>query len=80
MNYLEREKYENDLLEEFHIDDCHGQFDPTNLFKGSYMFQSKNAFEGHTLSRRDDIISLIYLLIYLESDSFPVHSDKLSKL
>lgn len=31
-----------------------------NLF-----FASKNYFSGHTLSRRDDIIQIIYNLIYL---------------
>lgn len=29
------------------------------------MFGSKNAFKGQNLSRRDDLISLAYLLIYL---------------
>ena len=38
---------------------------PYNSFKGNLLFQSKNAFEGKTLSRRDDIISLIYLLVFL---------------
>lgn len=34
-------------------------------FKGNIVFSSKNAFIGKTLSRRDDIISLMYLMIYL---------------
>lgn len=29
------------------------------------VFASKNYFNGHTLSRRDDIISILYNLIYL---------------
>ena len=29
------------------------------------IFASKNYFNGHTLSRRDDIISILYNLIYL---------------
>ena len=33
-------------------------------FKGNVVFSSKNAFGEVTLSRRDDFISLIYLLIY----------------
>jgi casein kinase 1 len=34
-------------------------------FKGNLIFSSKNAFAETTLSRRDDIISLMYMLIYL---------------
>jgi hypothetical protein len=34
-------------------------------FKGNINFASRNAFLGKTLSRRDDLISLCYLLIYL---------------
>ena len=34
-------------------------------FKGNAVFSSKNAFARFTLSRRDDIISLMYLLVYL---------------
>jgi serine/threonine protein kinase len=33
-------------------------------FKGNVIFSSKNAFAGKTLSRRDDIISLAYFLIF----------------
>lgn len=34
-------------------------------FKGNAIFSSKNAFARITLSRRDDIISIMYLLVYL---------------
>ena len=34
-------------------------------FKGNAIFSSKNAFARLTLSRRDDIISLMYFLAYL---------------
>lgn len=34
-------------------------------FKGNILFQSKNAFKKKSLSRRDDIISLGYILIFL---------------
>jgi serine/threonine protein kinase len=34
-------------------------------FKGNLIFSSKNAFAKVTLSRRDDIISLMYMIIYL---------------
>jgi casein kinase 1 len=50
-----------------YIDD-QGQHVPrkqTNIFKGNLVFGSKNAFKGQSLSRRDDLISLAYLLIYL---------------
>lgn len=33
-------------------------------FKGNLLFSSKNAFSRVTLSRRDDLMSLIYLLIF----------------
>lgn len=34
-------------------------------FRGNAIFSSKNAFDKLTLSRRDDIIALIYMLDYL---------------
>lgn len=34
-------------------------------FKGNMIFASKNAFNLFTQSRRDDLMSLCYLLIYL---------------
>lgn len=37
---------------------------PSN-FKGSLLFASKNAHQYVKTSRRDDLISLVYLLIYL---------------
>ena len=33
-------------------------------FKGNVIFSSKNAFDQLTLSRRDDIISFMYFLIF----------------
>ena len=33
-------------------------------FKGNVIFSSKNAFEQISLSRRDDLISLIYFLVF----------------
>ena len=35
------------------------------LFQGNLIFASKNAFKLNTLSRRDDLISLVYFLLYL---------------
>ena len=37
----------------------------SNFFKGNLVFGSRNAFRGLSLSRRDDLISLAYLLLYL---------------
>ena len=34
------------------------------FFSGNIVFASKNAFKGLELTRRDDLISLCYLLIY----------------
>jgi hypothetical protein len=34
-------------------------------FRGSILFASKNAFMNRNLSRRDDMISLCYLLSFL---------------
>ena len=39
--------------------------DTFSNFKGNLMFTSKNGFEVQTLTRRDDLISIIYLLIFL---------------
>ena len=36
-------------------------------FKGNLDFSSYNAFNEINLSRRDDLISLVYILIYLTS-------------
>jgi hypothetical protein len=33
-------------------------------FSGNYLYASHNAFEGKTLSRRDDLISLAHLLCF----------------
>ena len=40
-------------------------------FKGNLAFSSKNTFMGMTLSRRDDLYSLMYLLIYLSCGKLP---------
>lgn len=48
----------------------------TQTFKGNLVFGSKNAFKGQTLSRRDDLISLAYLILYLlEGDLNFMQSD-----
>ena len=48
-----------------------GEFDHIKLasreFQGNLAFSSKNAFDQITLSRRDDFISLVYMLTYLAS-------------
>ena len=40
-------------------------------FQGNFAFSSKNAFREITLSRRDDLISLSYLLCYFYTGKFP---------
>lgn len=40
-------------------------------FQGNLAFSSYNAFNEVTLSRRDDLISLLYLLLYLTSGKLP---------
>lgn len=42
----------------------HIPFQENVPFKGNVIFSSKNAFSNFTLSRRDDIISFVYLLIF----------------
>lgn len=36
-----------------------------SLLRGNPMFASKNVFSGLSLSRRDDIISLLYMITYM---------------
>lgn len=38
---------------------------------GNFVFASKNAFEFTTLSRRDDLISLCYVLLYFVDGTLP---------
>lgn len=45
--------------EEKHVEEGQNEY-----FQGNYLFASHNAFEGKTLSRRDDLISLTHLLCY----------------
>jgi hypothetical protein len=45
--------------------------DPFSQFKGNMLFASKNSFVGHTLSRRDDIITIMYMLVYLINGKIP---------
>ena len=35
-----------------------------HLFNGNMLYSSPNAFKGNSLSRRDDMISLAYLLAF----------------
>jgi hypothetical protein len=50
--------------------------DPFQCFKGNLLFASKNSFLGHTLSRRDDIISALYILIFLISGKIPLSTEE----
>ena len=49
----------------------HIPFTTGNNYIGNYKFTSKNAFLGYEMSRRDDIESLGYLLIYLLRGDLP---------
>lgn len=40
-------------------------------FKGNVIFSSKNAFQNISLSRRDDIISLVYFMIFCSNSKQP---------
>jgi len=52
-----------------HIENVIGS--PYHCFKGNMLFSSKYAFMGYTLSRRDDIISILYILIFLINGKIP---------
>lgn len=44
---------------------------PVNSFKGNRIFASYNQMCMNTTSRKDDLISLFYILIYLIDESLP---------
>ena len=46
-------------------DGTHRENKKVEEFLGNSVFASKNAFSGQTMSRRDDIIQIAYLLIYI---------------
>lgn len=58
----------------------------TDIFKGSMLFASKNAFKFELCSRRDDLISLVYTLVFMLDQSRMsfinnlVDKDKLERL
>jgi len=43
----------------------------TEYFMGNVIFASLNCFKMRTLSRRDDLISLIYVLLFLSEGTLP---------
>jgi hypothetical protein len=45
------------------------------VFKGNVVFASKNLFNLNTPSRRDDLISLCYLMLYMMDGDIPFISD-----
>lgn len=49
----------------------HYPFDTGEPFVGTATFASVNAHKGYTLSRRDDLESLSYVLLYLLAGSLP---------
>lgn len=51
--------------------DASGQHNPEHqsLFSGNIAFGSKNTLNNMAASRRDDLISLVYLLFYIHTGS-----------
>lgn len=52
-------------------DDDHIDMDLKAPQKGNLIFASPNSIKNHTLGRRDDLISLFYLLLYLQTKIIP---------
>jgi serine/threonine protein kinase len=71
LSFAERELFAQNVVKKYHHKDYFGKYEPQKAFRGNLMYQSKYIFEGHAPSRRDDIISIIYLLICLCSPSLP---------
>ena len=49
----------------------HIQKSNESIFRGNMIFSSINAFNFETLSRRDDLISLCYLLVFILDGDLP---------
>ena len=52
----------------------------TKMFNGTLLYSSINAMKGKELSRRDDLISLGYMLVYLIKRNLPWKFDNTSKI
>ena len=61
-----------DLMKEPQNDDEHREYGPLKN-QGNLVFASPNFVNCVTLSRRDDLISLFYLLLYLRSKTVPFY-------
>ena len=59
------------LSEKFKINNKHRPMEEKQAIVGSCLFSSINCHNRVTLSRRDDIISFFYMLIYLIKGSLP---------
>jgi len=59
-----------DLKDWKHIPNTKYEGNPINNFKGNLAFSSRNAFTGNTLSRRDDLISVMYLLANMTTGAY----------
>lgn len=57
-------------------DYSHVDWSKVNEFRGNVLFASHNAFRGYSLSRRDDLIQLAYLLCFLVTGKFTWMGDK----
>mmetsp|Transcript_38949 Transcript_38949/g.37281 ORF Transcript_38949/g.37281 Transcript_38949/m.37281 type:complete len:174 (-) Transcript_38949:32-553(-) len=49
----------------------HRKKDKTSSFKGNLLFGSPNMFKKKVLSRRDDLISLVYMMLFLLDGKLP---------
>ena len=54
------------LIQNQHVEKTYGKD-----FQGNIAFSSKNAFELKIMSRRDDLISLVYMLFFLKNGKLP---------
>ena len=52
-------------------DGIHVDQKPVGNFEGSLLFASRTAFEKTNQSRRDDLITMVYMLIYFLKGTLP---------
>ena len=57
-------------------DGTHAPKKKVQIFKGNLVFSSKNMFNMISTSRRDDLISLCYLMLYLVNGDLPYLKDE----
>ena len=67
------------LARKYLINDKHVKFEKLPIFKGNYRYASYTASDKYTQSRKDDLISIGYLLVYLWKGSLPWSNAKSKK-